>query len=119
MIRSSVRWLAALSTRCPTVPSTMRRTTIARKAARSFVCTRAGARETRRTARSLIPLIFVQEAEEITPELLWIETHPEILDPQAAAGVDERGQCRVVDATVRCLGYEYTVPVRDFSDCGR
>src|SRR5262245_44978062 len=96
----------------------MRRTTMVRKATKSFVCMGAGMRATRPTAR-LRRLIFVKEANEITPELLRIEAHPQILNPQPAPPVDDRGQGRMVDAAVGGLCHEHAVAACHVADLAR
>src|SRR5574338_1549290 len=103
---SSARSLTPLTTIRPTPPMTMRRTTMVRNATRSLVCTLAGARATRPTARLRRLRGFVQEAKEVTPELLWVEAHSEVVYAQSTVRGDRRGEERVIDIAVGRFRYE-------------
>src|SRR5215467_3900745 len=105
-----------LSTLSPTPPSTIRRPTMVRNATRSLVCTRAGTRATSPTNRLLMLLGLVQEANEVTPELLLVETHAKILYAQHTLRVDKRGEEGVVDIAVPFWRYEDAVAMRHIPD---
>ena len=50
------------------------------------------------------------DSKEITPELLGVEAHSEILHPEDSARVDDRRQKRMVDVAVLGLRGEHAVP---------
>ena len=58
------------------------------------------------TSRFLMLFGLVQEAKEITPELLRVEAHSKVLHAQNTTRVDERGEERVVDVAARRFRHE-------------
>ena len=73
---------------------------MARKAASSLLCTRAGMRATRWTNGFMTASLLLQHAQQIAPELLGIVSHTEILHPQNAPLIDDRCEEGMVHITV-------------------
>ena len=83
---------------------------MARKAASSLLCTRAGMRATRWTKGFMIR---IEQAQQIAPKLLGTKSHTEILHPQNAALIDDRCEEGMVHVTVWRLCREHAGAVRE------
>src|SRR5262245_53256617 len=80
---------------------------------------RAPPRDSGAANHPFISLWFVEKAQKITPELVRVETHPEILHPQHAVRIDDRGQIRVIYLAFGRLRCEQAVSSHNIADCRR
>src|SRR5262245_47979198 len=94
----------------------IRSPTRVRNANSSLVWTLAGTRATRSTSRFLMLFGFFHKVKEVTPELLWVEAHPEILHAQRTVPINERGEESVVDSVADRFGSVNTVSLLDLRD---